>query len=114
MKPAELKQRVLLHNALQLFLGVTLIPVSICLWIYSFWWMWWVFSVLFSMVDLPGRSIGLVIACIFVIALAVEGVRYGKPLFEIQTYTESAFHNHFMLKPVFAPSNSERSSKICR
>lgn len=97
MKTDDLRKRVQLHNGLQWFLGIGLIPVSLALWVISFFLIRFLFALPLNVLGLDGWAIATYIAVVFIIALAIEGVRYGKPLFEVTTYTNSMFYDNFVM-----------------
>lgn len=104
MTHSSLTQRAQLFNALQIGLGVLLIPVSLVCWVLSFIVFRWLFYFPVSTIwstelfgyTTWGVSFYLALAC--TLLLAVEGVRYAKPLFSLDTYVTSAFHDNWFIQ----------------
>lgn len=97
MLETDLRSRVFRHNAIQTIAGVLLIPTSIALWIGSFWLVRFVSAFLLDAAGLDGDTISVYVASAFMVVLAVEGVRFSAPLFDLKQYaTSELFHDNFI------------------
>lgn len=95
---ADIAGRVLLHNALQLVLGVACIPASIFLWWFSFKFFQAAFTKFFEIFLDSGSTIGFYLAWLCMIPLAIEGVRNTRPLFDLSEYARSGFYDNFIMQ----------------
>ena len=98
MDQTDLQERVSRHNAGQIAIGLTLVPGSIALWIASFWTVRILFAFPLFAFGFPFWRISLYVALAFLVLLAIEGARYGKPLFNLQEYTKSAYYDNFIMQ----------------
>ena len=98
MDRTDLQKRVGLHNASQIAIGLALVPGSIALWIASFWTARILFAVSAFALGFSVWRISFYVALAFLVLLAVEGVRYGKPLFDLREYTKSAYYDNFIMQ----------------
>lgn len=94
MTESELQRRVRSHNTIQVVTGVFLIPTSILLWIGSYWLIRVLVAFALFNFGLDAWAISDYVAIGFMFILAIEGVRYSKPLFNLKVYTESAYHDN--------------------
>ncbi len=98
MPSKTIAQRVRLHNALQLFLGVGLIPVSFCLWWISFSFFRFAFFWPLQFVLDNASTIAFYVAWLCMIPLAIEGVRRTRSLFDLNDYVHSDFYDNFVMQ----------------
>ncbi len=98
MDPIDLQKRVKLHNAVRIAMGVILGIGSLALWVASFWIVRIMVAIPLFALGFAGWRIGFYAALAFLPLLAVEGVRYGKPLFDLHEYTKSAYYDNFIMQ----------------
>ena len=80
------------HNLIQFAKGTGLGVASVALWYVSFWVFKFVFLVPMWMFGLkPSWKTGTIVAVGCMLVLAIEGVRYGKQVFDAQAYAESLY-----------------------
>jgi hypothetical protein len=98
MSPEELVRRVKIHNAVQLAVGIGLIPVSILLWFVSFWFFHIAFYMPLRFLFDSAWTITFYVAWLCMIPLAIEGVRHTRPLFSLSEMTRSGFYDNFLMQ----------------
>lgn len=98
MDQIDLQKRVSLHNGGRIAMGLLLVPGSMALWIASFWTVRILVAFPLFAFGVPFWRISSYVALAFLVLLAVEGVRYGKPLFDLQEYTKSAYYDNSIMQ----------------
>ena len=98
MTQEDLRKRLKRHNAFQLGVGLFLLTGSLGFWVASFW----IFRVLFAIpldaFDLPAWEISFYPALGALALLAVEGFRYGKPMYDLAEYARSGYYDNFVMQ----------------
>lgn len=92
-----LRQLVWRKNTFNLVLGILLIPASVLLWFVSFWIfrllfyipLYWIGGFFWPRLD--AASISWYIAMLGIAALAFEGLRYSRQLFDLREFSQSGF-----------------------
>ncbi len=98
MNQADLQKRVKLYNSGQIWKGAVLAVGSLALWIVSFWTVRIMVSIPLYSFGFPFWRTSFYVALAFLVLLAVEGVRYAKPLFDLHDYTKSAYYDNFIMQ----------------
>ncbi|MCE9544750.1 MAG: hypothetical protein K8T25_04420 [Planctomycetia bacterium] len=105
LSDAALMSRIKRHNALHLCMGIVWIPVSVALWIGSFYLFRWLFG--FGLWGLensgvplgaPAGTIAYYVAIGATILLAIDGFRYRGELFNLLEYARSGYREHWLLE----------------
>jgi hypothetical protein len=96
MTKDQLRQMLWRKNTFNLVLGVLLLPGSLLLWLLSFW----IFNVIyyiplywigqFFWPRLDAASVSWYIALFCIIALAIDGLRYSRQLFDLHEFSQSS------------------------
>jgi hypothetical protein len=96
MTAAEITRRVKFHNAMQWFLCIGMVPLSLVLW----WISWWFFRLaIYLPLELfyeGAWTASFFLAWPCLIPLAVDGIRHARPLFDMEEYMKSDFFNNFV------------------
>ena len=98
MTADDLLKRVRWHNGLKVGTGVALLPLSAGLWVASFWICRILFALPLDLFVSSGWEASFYVAWVMMVVLAVEGVRYGKPLFDLADYARSGYRDNLLME----------------
>jgi hypothetical protein len=100
---SELVRRIRLQNAVQWGMALLLVPLSIGLWILSFYIFWWLFAIGVDGLQRSGvrmggsaNNISFYIALCATIVLAFDGFRYKQELFDLLAYHRHGYGQYHL------------------
>lgn len=112
MDQIDLQKLVSQHNTGQIAMGLVLVPGSMALWLASFWTVRILVAFPLFAFGFPFWRISFYAALAFLVLLAIEGVRYGKPLFDLREYTRSAYFDIFAMQTESGRALSSRTLSL--